>query len=190
MNKKKILFCSKIWYFITEIPLLIFLYITCYYNFTSDEPWKLIPLMLVLLCTIVFIGIYFFRYISISYAEIRYHGLFSPRDSSVINKDKTLILTMKRGSNLSVELFGNDGRPPLYAGINSDTSVDIYLFRGRAIGGARAVGSVLRFFEIDEENIKKILKNDEFSCEYESFTINAKKIEDIREIRIKFKKTI
>lgn len=190
MNKKKILFCSKAWYFITEIPLLLFLYITCYYNFSSGEPWKLIPLILVLLATIIFIGIYFFRYISISYAEIRYHGLFSSRDSAVINKDKTLIITMLGGSNLSVELYGNDGRPPLYAGINSNTSVDIYLFRGRAIGGKKTVSSLLSFFEIDEAEIEKALYNDEMSFDNENISLTAKKKEDIREIRIKFKKTI
>lgn len=97
---------------------------------------------------------------------------------------------MKKGSNLSVELFGNDGRPPLYAGINSSASVDIYLFRGRAIGGEKTVGSVLRFFEISDANIKKLLGNDEFSCNDENLIITSKKIEDIREIRIKFKKTI
>ncbi len=190
MNKKKILFCSKIWYFITEIPLLLFLYIACYYNFRSDNPWKLIPLILVIFATIVFIAIYFFRYISISYREIRYHGLFSSRDSAIINKDKTLIITMRRGSNISIELYGNDGRPPLYAGINSNTSVDIYLFRGRAIGRKRAVSSLLRFFEINEDSINKALLDDEFSYDTENISLSAKKIEDIREIRIKFKETL
>ena len=97
---------------------------------------------------------------------------------------------MKSGSNLSVALFGNDGRPPLYAGINSNTSVDIYLFRGKAIGGERTVRSILRFFEINEGEIEKAICDDEMCFDNENISLAVKKTEDIREIRIKFKKTI
>ena len=188
--KKKYLFCTKIWFYITEIPLLYFLYVACYHNFTSENPLQFIPLILILSAVIIFIGIYFFRMISVSYEMIRFHGLFSSHDSAMINKDKTLIITLKRKSYLGIALYGNDGKPPMFEGLRDEGAIDIYLFRGRAVGGKRTAVSILKYFGIPESDIAAAFDNEKHSSETEGISFTAEKIEDIRELRLKFKCTV
>lgn len=188
--KKKHLFCTKIWFYLSEIPLLYILYIACYFNFTSDKPWQFIPMIVILTGVIVFIFIYFFRVITVSYEEIRYHGLFSSRDSAIINKDKTLIITMYKHSKLGVCLYGNDGKPPLFDGLRDEGSIDIFLFRGRAVGGKRTVKSLLSYFEISEGDIMRSFEGDSYTAETDTVNLDVTLREDIREFRIKFKETL
>ena len=188
--KKKYLFCTKIWFYLTEIPLLFFLYVACYHNFTSENPWQFIPLILILSAVILFIGIYFFRMISLSYEMIRHHGLFSPRDSAIINKDKTLIITLKRRAYLGISLYGNDGKPPLFDGLRDEGSIDIYLFRGRAVGGKRTVKSILKYFGISDADIEAAFDTEKYSSETDDVLFTVSHIEDIREFRLKFKRTL
>lgn len=188
--KKKYLFCTKIWFYISEIPLLFLLYVACYYNFTSENPWQFIPLILILTAVIVFIGIYYFRLISVSYEMLRYHGLFSSHDSAMINKDKTLIITMKRRSYLGISLYGNDGKPPMFEGLRDEGSIDIYLFRGRAVGGKGTAKSILRYFGIPEVDIEAAFSNETHASETDDISFTAEHTEDIREFRLKFKRTV
>ena len=188
--KKKYLFCTKAWLYLCEIPLAVLLALAFYYNPSIETNFKLIPLIIVLICTMIFFFVYFFRIIVISFEEVRSRGPFSSRDSAVINKDKTLILTMLSYSNLKVELYGNDGLPPMIEGLKGEPSIDIYLFRGRAIGGKRRVSSILRYFGVSESDIKDALSQDTFTGEYEFVSLTAEKREDIRELRLKFKETV
>ena len=190
--KFKLLFCSKIWVYLTEIPVIILFLITRSYNDSSKTLLKLYPLLVFLALVMLFIVVYFFRVITISYDEIRYHGLFSSRDSAVINKDKTLIITMKSAKRLTVELFGNDGQPPALDWLKEDdyTPVDIYLFRGKAIGGKRTVASVLKFFLVSDEDFESVFNSDSFEKEYEFVSLKANKKEDVREIRLTMKETV
>lgn len=188
--KKKYLFCTKIWFYLTEIPLIFFLFVACQYNFASDKPWQFLPLIIILGCVIVFIGIYFFRMISVSYEQIRYHGLFSSRDSAIINKDKTLIITMKRSSYIGIALWGNDGKPPMFDGLRDEGAIDIYLFRGRAVGGRRTVKSLLRYFGISESDIEASFANESYTADTSDVTLAVTHTEDVREFRIKFNRTV
>lgn len=188
--KKKYLFCTKAWFYLCELPLALLLAIALYYNPSIDTNFKLVPLIVVLIFTMIFFFVYFFRLIVISYEEVRSRGPFSSRDSAVINKDKTLILTMLPHANLKVELYGNDGLPPMIEGLKDEPSIDIYLFRGRAIGGKRRVSSLLRYFGVSESDIPSVLSQDSFSGEYEFISLTAEKREDIRELRLTFKETV
>lgn len=188
--KKKYLFCTKAWLYLCEIPLAVLLALAIYYNPAIDTNYKLVPLIIVLIFTMVFFFVYFFRIVVISFEEIRYRGPFSSRDSALINKDKELIITMLPFSNLRVELYGNDGLPPMIEGLKGEPSMDIYLFRGRAIGGRRRVASLLRYFGVAESDISEALLQDTFVGDYASVTLSVEKREDIREIRLKFKETV
>lgn len=190
MKKKKYLFCTKVWYYLTELPLVVLLVISIYYNPMTKTTFKLIPLIIALCLGIIFIFIFFFRLIVVSHEQIRYRGWFSSRDKAVINKDKTLIITMLKGANIKIELFGNDGEPSLYESMKDEPPIDIYLFRGRAIGGARTVRSILSYFEIPSEDITELLSLDSFAAEYELTSLSSEKKEDVREIRIRMKETI
>ena len=147
-------------------------------------------MIIILSGIIVFIGIYFFRVITVSYEEVRYRGLFSSKDSAIINKDKTLIITMYKHSRLGVCLYGNDGKPPMFEGLRDEGSIDIFLFRGRAVGGKRTVKSLLRYFGISEEDIALSFDRNEHTSEAENVTLDVRLCEDIKEFRIKFKETL
>ena len=188
--KKKFLFCTKLWFYLTEIPLALLLAVTIHYGPMTEGVFKLVPLMVTLISVMLFILVFFFRIVVISYEEVRYRGPFSSRDRAFINKDKTLIITMRPHGNLDVDLYGNDGQPPMFAGLKDEPPIDIYLFRGRTIGSRRTVGSILTYFGICAADAAEALKCDTFSAEYELVSLSAEKKEDIREIRIKFKQTI
>ena len=188
--KKKYLFCTKLWFYLTEIPLALLLAVTIYYGPMTEGVFKLVPLMVTIIAAMLFILVYFFRIVVISYEEVRYRGLFSSRDRAFINKDKTLIITMHPHSNLDIDLFGNDGQPPMFAGLKDEPPIDIYLFRGRTIGSRRTVRSILAYFDIPAEEAMQALCEDSFSREYELLSFSSEKKEDIRELRIKFKETV
>ena len=188
--KKKYLFCTKLWFYLTEIPLALLLAVTIHYGPMTEGVFKLVPLMVTLIAVMLFIIVFFFRIVVISYEEVRYRGPFSSRDRAFINKDKTLIITMHPHGNLDVDLYGNDGQPPMFAGLKDEPPIDIYLFRGRTIGSRRTVSSILTYFGIPVADVAASLNDDSFSAEYELISISAEKKEDVRELRIKFKETI
>ena len=99
---------------------------------------------------------------------------------------------MKSAQRLTVELFGNDGQPPMLDWLKGDdyVPVDIYLFRGKAIGGRRTVSSVLKFFSVSEEDLETMFCRDSFSGDYEYVTLEVNKKEDVREFRITMKETV
>ncbi len=190
MKKKKYLFCTKAWYYLTELPFIVLLALCIYYNPMTKTTFKLVPLIVALCLGMVFVFIFFFRIIVISHEQIRYRGLFSSRDKAEINKDKTLIITMRKGANLKVELYGNTGVQSLYESMRDEPPMDIYLFRGRAIGGARTVRSLLSYFEVPSEDITEILGQQSFTGEYELTSVSSETKESEKEIRIRMKETI
>ena len=187
--KKKYLFCTKLWFYLTEIPLALLLAVTICYGPMTEGAFKLVPLMVAIIFAMLFILVFFFRIIVLSHEEVRYRGPFSSRDRAFINKDKTLIITMHPHGNLDIDLFGNDGQPPMFAGLKDEPPIDIYLFRGKTIGSRRTVTSILCYFDIPESDAAKAISADTFSAEYELVSLSAEKREDVREIRIKFKET-
>ena len=195
--KKIWLFCTEWWLYLIEIPLIALLVVSCIFTGKTNVMLSLIffeinigliPLILILSAAIVFVFLFFFRFISLSFGFVKSWGVFSSRDSAVINEGKKLILTLKRFGRIKVELFGNDGIPPMYDG--ADEPIDIYLFRGRAIGGKRAVARVLGFYGVSNEDIQLILKDDSFSSKYECVQLESCLKEDIREVTLTFTKTV
>ena len=178
-------------FFLAEIPL-IFLFAVCIrYNSGVETSLKLYPLMLASAAGAVFIALYFFRAIRISYSEICYIGKFSSHDRAVINKGKTLIMRLGAGSTVKVELFGNDGHPPLYSSDSSSHSepIDINLFRGTVIGGERSVRRVLEYFGASKDQSVEMVAS-ECSFEFENVNISSHNCEKGLEIRIFMKNTV
>ena len=190
MSKKKYLFSTNPLMYLTEIPVVGLFLVTLYYNSLTESKIALLPLLIFLGLAFMFIAIYLFRYVSLSLEELRTRGWFSSRDSAVITKDKTLILTKLPKNKIKIELFGNDGKPPMYPGLQDEPSIDIFLFRAKAIGTKASLASIMAFYTIPTDGITSALSEDSFSAEYELVTLSASRIEDIREIRIKFKETI
>ena len=186
--KKRLLFCTDAWFYFIEIPPIILLVISCIYTGRVDNPFGLIPLILALCAFIVFIFLFFLRFISFSFSEVNCKGPFSSRDRAVINEGKKLIFTLKKGGRIDVALFGNDGLPPMYDGL--DTPIDIYLLRGKAIGGRAALSHVLTFYGVDKTDLSNIFKKESFDIDYDYVSLESIKKEDIRVVTLTFKETV
>ena len=91
--KNTFLFCSRLRVYWCEIPIVGILLLCIKYNDYSEGLYKLYLLMAFSALASIFILIYFFRAIKLSFEEIRYIGLFSSRDSAIITEGKTIILT-------------------------------------------------------------------------------------------------
>ena len=191
--KRKYLFCTRLRVYLIELPIIILFMITLHYNQYSDELFKFYPLLIFLGLSMIFIIVYFFRAISISFEEIRALGLYSSRDHAEINEGKELILTLCAKRKVKVELFGNDGKPPELSWIKEDENyapVDIYLFRGSAIAGKRKIKSLIGYFGVDSIDVDRILSDDSFEGDYEYVSLRSEKKEEETVIRIRMKETV
>lgn len=190
--KKITLFGTGWLMFLTELPLIILLAICIKNNAGVETVFKLYPLIFALIGGIIFIFIYLFRLVNISYEMIWATGRFSSRERALITKDKTLVITMNRRGWLKIEVFGFDEKPPMLDwAIDKDyQNIEVNLFRDRAVGGATSVRRVLKYFNVSEEDITCILEENSFNRSYGSFELSAEKKNEIKEIKIKFTETL
>lgn len=174
-----------------EIPVVGLLIASILKNEDSHSALKLYPLIIGSAAAAIFIALYFFRAVTVSYTEIKHIGLFSRREKAMINEKKTLIITeMKRG-RLKIVLFGNNGLPPIYADPEAEESlpVDIHLFDGTVLGRGRAIKRILRFFSLSDTEAEELLSREsEISLDF--LTATSSFGEDGREIRLYFTKTV
>lgn len=172
------------------LPLIALLTACIYYNHSSSGLLKLYPLIFLLIAGMVFIFVYFYRAVKISYDEIKYIGRFSSRDSAIINAGKTLILKKLRGNRLQITLFGNDGVLPDLDWMKStgESPRDISLFRGKVIWYNHSVKRILRYFDFDNAACNQILSGEvkELSSTLATVTVDS----ESETINIRINKTI
>ena len=185
------LLSTKLWVYLTEIPVLILLWVAISSNHLSNDIFKYYPLIIFLCLAVIFIMVYFFRMISISTDEIRYHGLFSSRDSAFIKENRTLVIKLKPNRNIGLELYGDAGVEPPFDWMKSEDAIhrDICLFRGRANGGAGTARRILRYFGVPEDKLEGIAEEG-FYFEDDTVRVDAYRKNEISEIHLKFKVTV
>ncbi len=190
--KKISLFCTGPLMYLTELPIIYLLYISIKYNSGLETALKLYPLIIALVGAIVFIFIYLFRVIIISTDMVKSAGPFSSKEKAVINEGKTLVLTPLSKGKVKVELFGSNEPLPEFNWAKGDEyeNLEINLFRERAVGGIGTVRRVLKYFDVPEADINSLFTEDKFEKSYESYDVSAERQNEIREIKIKFTKTI
>lgn len=186
------LFCTRLRFYWVEIPLFLLLTITLLYNDESKALLKLYPLIIITIAAMIFVLVYFFRVIHLSYDEIRYIGLFSSRDRAIITKGKTVIITMLGQRRLRVVLFGNDGvLPDLDWLKNSDSKPkDIELFKGKVVGSTARIKTILSYFGADREDLEDILKCDNFEKKYRYVTVSSSITDECKQIKIRMDETV
>lgn len=188
--KKTFLFCTKIWFYLTELAPITLLLIALSYNDDMDEGLRLYPLIVFSIACIIFIFLYFFRLIIISKEEIRTAGLFSSRDVAVVEKDTTLKITLRAHRRIDVELFGKRKAPDFSWSKKEDTDEQVRLFHERAVGGKMDAKRILAYFGISGEDVKSLLTLDAHECSYSYFVAESRADESCREISISFTKTV
>ena len=183
--------CTKLWVYLTVIPPLIIFRLALAFNKHSTGILKFYPLMIVSALAVIFIVVYFFRVISINNDEIRYHGLFSSRDSSVINENKTLVMTLLPRRKIRLELFGDAGEKPAFDWMKSTDVAhrDICLFRGRAVGGKKTIAKILKYFGVSDEEAARA-DHDGFYFENDVIRVDSKTENETFKVSLNFKITI
>ena len=186
-----LLFCSNPLVYLTELPVIFMLFITIQYHDESADLFKFYPLEIFLCLAIIFIAVYFFRVISISTDEIRYHGLFSSKDRASIEKDTTLVLTLFPRGKIRTELYGGMGDEPVFDWMKKEDAMsrDICYFRGKAIGGKRTVRKILRYFELTEEEALAATE-DGFFKDFKLVSVKTEQKNEVIEIKIRFNETV
>lgn len=185
------LFCSKPWVYLTEIPVIILFWIAFKFNDKADGVLKFYPLMAVSACAIIFIMLYFFRYISVNNDEIRCQGLFSSKDNVLIQENRNLIITIHPHSNLKLEVYADASEAPAFDWMTASDVAhrDVCIFRAKATGGKRAVSRVLDFFTLPKDEIPSAF-DDGFKFENEVIKVSTKQENEVSKIKINFKTTI
>ena len=185
------LLSTKLWVYLTEIPVLILLWVAISYNSFSEDIFKYYPLIVFLCLAVIFIMVYFFRMISITNDEIRYHGIFSSKDSAFIKENRSLVLRLKPGRNIGIELYGDAGVEPPFDWMKAEDAIhrDVCLFRGRANGNEKTARRILKFFSLPEDKLEGATEEG-FSYEDNAIRVDSCKKNDLIEITLKFKITI
>ena len=187
--KSVYLFCTKWFFFLTELPLLYFFVLTVDMHDKSTELLGYYPLETVLVLAMLFILVYYFRAVGFSADEIRMYGLFSSREKSLIHEGDTLLLTLRSRRRLRVELFGTDGGNPTLEWLRTEEyeAQEINLFRGKALGTRRTVLRILRFSGVPREVSAPLLfAEGGFSAEYDTVALSCEKKEEVYEVHLRF----
>ena len=191
--KATYIFASRLRAFWVLLPMAAILIISICFNNDADGLVKLYPLILFSIGGIIFTFVYLFRFISVSYSEIKYIGRFTSRDSATVNEGKTLVIDLLEKNRVSIQLWGNEGYNPEIKWLTNETGEvdDICLFRGKAYGNENIAVKLLTYFGVpDTSDIERILKEDGFTKSYENVTVTSLTELEHRQIRIKFDKTV
>ena len=171
----------------------IILTLSLKFNSVSDHLLKLYPLIIFTIGAIIFTFVYLFRFIAISYSEIKYVGRFTTRDSATVNEGKTLVIDILDKKRISIKLYGNEGyNPDIKWLVNDEGQVDdICLFRGKAFGDEGVAIRILNHFGVEsQDDISAIFSEDGFTKTYENVTVNSLYENEHRQIKIRFDKTV
>ena len=184
-------FCTKPWVYLTELPVLAIFWLAMHFNDRSTHPLKFYPLIFVSGAFIIFIMVYFFRYVSINNDEIRQHGLFSSKDSALISENKTLVVILRPRFNAKLELYADAGEEPAFDWMKATDVLhrDICIFRSRIFGGKATAKKILKYFTLSSEEASAITKVD---GTYENDAVKVTSVTENEnfKISIKFKITI
>ena len=175
------------------LPMIVVLTQSIRFNNNADGAVKLYPLIIFTIGAIVFTFVYYFRFIAISYSEIKYIGRFTTRDSATINEGKTLVIEMLEKRRISIRLYGNEGYNPDIKWLTNEDGEydDICVFRGRAYGNNNIPTRILYQFGIKEsEDIDAIFSEEDFNKTYENVTVSTYIENEHKNIKIKFDKTV
>ena len=186
------IYASRLRAFWVLLPMSIVLMLATRYNNSSSQLLKLYPLIIFTIGAMIFTFVFLFRFISISYSEIKYIGRFTSRDSVSINAGKTLVVEMLEKGRVSIRLYGNEGYNPEIKWLTSaeDENADICIFRGKVYGNENIAARILLHFGADASDIDRLLSDDSFSVSYENVSVVSLTECSHRVIKIHFEKTV
>ena len=191
MKKKMILSSTAWWAFWIELPLIALLVWALSVNVHADGSLKLYPLIAVIIGAMIFAALFLLRLVELSPSEIKTIGLFSSRDSAVINEGKRLSLKLIPRGKLSLILYGKNEMPGFdWLKPDEGDGGELPLFRAKVYGGERAASAVIKFFGARKEDIAAILSGEIKEVSSGDITIRSSVKDDGVEVDIIFNKTV
>ncbi|MBQ2738402.1 MAG: hypothetical protein IJF38_06895 [Clostridia bacterium] len=190
--KSLFLLATRMRAFLIELPPMILLMITIRFHGEATGAFGFYPLEIFLAALMAFILVYFFRAITVTYDEIRMHGLFSSKDRVYIKKGQTLALTLMPRGRVRVEVIGTVGEEKVFSWMKKDETSDheMSYFRESCYGGARTARKILAFYEVEASDITAIIENETYACENENVSVSVENKNEVKEIRITYKTDI
>ena len=190
--KSIFLFCTRLYVFLIEIPPMILLAITISLHDESKDVFGFYPLEIFLCLLIIFIMVYFFRAVTITYDEIRMHGLFSSKDKLLFKKGHTLVIGMLPKRKLRLEVYGDLGADKIYDWMSADEGQnhEISLFRERSIGNEKTVAKILKYFGVTEQALEGAFEREGEIFKDEFIEVSSERRNELFEVRVKFNEII
>lgn len=173
MKKAGFLSSIKLWAFWVEIPFILLFIWELNENGKVENPLKLYPLMIITLAAMIFIIIFFARFVKISYSEIRAIGPFSGRDSVIINEGKIIKLVKQPLGKVQLSVIGHDVACGLEWISPEDRIRDITLFRAVVYGGDLAIKYILSYYGAKKSDLDEIVKSCDLSRSYDFITVTT-----------------
>ena len=187
MMKKLFIFSTKLYYYLTLIPLALLLAATIYANSNATGLMKLYPLIILTAGAIVFVILFFLRGIMLTYDDARCVGPFSRKDHASFKKDYSLVITELRRGRLLVEVYGfvdEDGIG--YDWYDVTDVAEINLLRARTNGGRRTIKRILLYYGFDPEDVENALTSTEYSAEARDAALTSAVSDGSLRVRITF----
>jgi hypothetical protein len=174
-----------------EIPLIFIFIAAIRFNDTASGLLKLYPLIVCSAFAIIFALVYFFNAVIISYSKIKQFGVFSSRDSALISKDRTLVLTYLPKRKMRVELYTLQSEPALLCINPKDYAPsETNIFRERVIGSNLTAKRVLKFFGLSSSEISDFLANNSGYIKTDEIEFKSEIADGQKKISLKFLKTL
>ena len=185
------LFCTKLWIYLSELPLIILLMVAIKQNGNVKTPVKLYPMIVILIIGMILMFLYYFRVLKINFEQIKMIGPFSGRDKAIIKKDRTLSFTLWPRGKMIVELSGRGEAPALDWVLPEDyLEMEVNLFRAKAVGNERTLKHCLMFYGIPTSDFDEIFTDKDITIDYDDITLFAKNEGELRKFSIFFKESI
>ncbi len=189
--KSVFLFSTRLRVFLIELPPILLLIPSIFFNRHVDTLMKLYPLIISMSLLIIFIAIYFFRGMIINNEEVRCIGLFSSKEQAAIKKGRHLLITIIKKGRLRIELYGeNTDGDSNYAWLKNEKPSEINLFRCKVNGRLGTVHRILRYFEAESDTADSLLNKDSYTEELENVIVSSYIREEGKTFKIFFKETI
>lgn len=187
MMKKLFIFSTKLYYYLTLIPLALLLAATIYANSNATGLMKLYPLIILTAGAIVFVILFFLRGIMLTYDDARCVGPFSRKDHASFKKDYSLVITELRRGRLLVEVYGFVDEGGIgYDWYDVTDVAEINLLRARTNGGRRTIKRILQYYGFDPEDVENALTANEYSAEARDASLLSSVSEGSLKVRITF----
>ena len=189
--KKLYLLSTRLWIYLTEIPLIALLVVAITYNDEVEGIWQLYPLIITLIVGITVIFLYFIKIMVISKEEVVSTTVFSGTDRAELFEGSAIVIGKVSRFRISVEVFGHAEDKPIFDWQKDGGRImtELNLFRGKAVGGTATLKQILKYFGADSEIAAELVAGSgSFSDDF--VNIYSQNGEKYPKIRIEFKKTI